>query len=306
MIVIARNYGQLGNRLFLYAHLMGAACEYGTSVANPCFAEYAHLFPRTASDLWCRFPATAREANSSSPISSSPISSSPSLRRRQWLSQSVYLGTRALKTVGLSRYPFHVVRLRGETECDLESDAFAKLARQGRAVLVQGWLFRSERLLRKHAVAIREHFQILPEHRDNVDQAISTIRGHGDVVVGVHIRHGDYATHLGGKYFYSVSDYAQAMRSVVGQFPGKRVVFMVCSNAEMKGHEFEGLNVHFGPGHIVEDIYSFAECDLLIGPPSTYTKWASFYGDVPLHVMEDAKQPIDVAACISNNLKNAA
>ena len=34
MIVIARSYGQLGNRLFLYAHMIAAAREYGTSVAK--------------------------------------------------------------------------------------------------------------------------------------------------------------------------------------------------------------------------------------------------------------------------------
>ncbi len=56
MIVIARSFGQLGNRLFLYGHFIAAAAEYGVTLANPCFAEYAHLFPSTANDLWCRYP----------------------------------------------------------------------------------------------------------------------------------------------------------------------------------------------------------------------------------------------------------
>ena len=36
-------------------------------------------------------------------------------------------------------------------------------------------------------------------------------------------------------------------------------------------------------GVAVEDLYALAGCDLLIGPPSTFTQWASFYGKVPLY-----------------------
>jgi len=30
-------------------------------------------------------------------------------------------------------------------------------------------------------------------------------------------------------------------------------------------------------------IFSFAKCDYIVGPPSTFTSWASFYGDVPVY-----------------------
>jgi hypothetical protein len=35
-------------------------------------------------------------------------------------------------------------------------------------------------------------------------------------------------------------------------------------------------------------MYAFAECDYIFGPPSTYTMWASFYGNKPLYMMESA------------------
>lgn len=38
---------------------------------------------------------------------------------------------------------------------------------------------------------------------------------------------------------------------------------------------------------IIEDMYSLAECDYIIGPPSTYTMWASFYGEVPLYMVDN-------------------
>ena len=280
MIVVARNYGQLGNRLFLYAHMIGAACEHGTSVANPCFAEYAHLFPSTHDDLWCRFPKVKTDA------------SSPSLARRKRLSKVVYLGTRVLSTVGLRQYPYSIVRLRKLAECDLNGAEFVSLIEKGRPILAQGWMFRSQELLERHADTIRDHFQILPEHQQNVQQTIQRVRREADIVVGVHIRHGDYATFLDGKYFYAVKEYAEVMRRIAAELSHARVAFLVCSNADIAADDFAGLNVHYGPGHLVEDMYSFAQCDLLVGPPSTYTKWASFYGDVPLHVLETSSDHV--------------
>jgi len=48
--------------------------------------------------------------------------------------------------------------------------------------------------------------------------------------------------------------------------------------------------VTFGTGDLIEDMYAFARCDYLIGPPSTFTLWASFYGCVPLNLIRSSDQ----------------
>ena len=292
-IIIARSYGQLGNRLFLYAHFIAAAHEHGVSLSNPCFAEYAHLFPATEKDLWCRYPALKKDTLP------------PSTKHRAILSRVSYLAGRVLGVTGLMKSRYKVLRLRGTETCDLDGDDFRGLLQEGRKILADGWLFRSEQLLQKHADIIRQHFEIQPEHRNNVNQLIAKVRQSADVVVGVHIRHGDYANYLGGKYFYPVSDYAAAMRKIEAQFPAQRVAFLVCSNAKIHPNDFNGLNVNYGPGQIVEDMYTFAETDLLIGPPSTYTAWASFYGEVPLAFMQQADETINVGEIMSQRKKAA-
>ncbi len=283
MIVIARSYGQLGNRLFLYAHMIAAARHHHVQLANPCFAEYADLFPATAGDLWCRYPVV--------PAAASP----PSVGRRKVLAKSVGAAARCLHTMRLRKYPFHILRLRGEESYDLASEDFASLLQTRRHVLAAGWLFRSELLLSKYADVVRDHFRIAPIHQQKVDRTLSTIRESADLIVGVHVRHGDYATFMNGKYYYSIKQYARMMKNIADQVPGRRVAFLVCSNVPLDRREFGDLQVHFGPGHIIEDMYSFAQTDLLVGPPSTYTGWASFYGNVPLAVMHQADTPIDLA-----------
>ena len=282
--MITKSYGQLGNRLFLYAHLIAAARHYGVTLANPCFAEYAHLFPATENDLWCRYPIH-------------PVTTPPSPRRRRLLAQAVYLGSRSLNTVGLTRYPFSIIRLRGvNTQCDLAGAEFAKAIKRSRPLLVDGWLFRSDTLLQQHAAEIRAHFRIQPEHERRVQNLVAGIRAQADIVVGVHVRHGDYATYQGGRYFYQVSEYAAAMRRVRQQLAPRRVAFLVCGNARFEPGAFGGLPVVHGTGDVIEDLYAFAKTDLLMGPPSTFTLWASFYGDVPLSMMSTSDQEIDTRA----------
>lgn len=284
VIVIARNHGQLGNRLFLYAHFIAAAREYGVRLANPGFGPYAHFFPSTADDLWCRYPCCPADRVAPSP------------RTRRIVETAVSRSVRLLHGSGLSSFPCRVIRVKGDQTFDLDGQEFAKAVRGRRPILTLGWLFRCEPLLMKHAAAVRQHFQIASEHRRRVRQKIESIRRESDVIVGVHIRQGDYATYLDGKYFFSVRQYARAMRDIRRQLGNRRVAFLVCSNVRVDRREFDDLQVHMGVGHVLEDMYALARADLLIGPPSTYTGWASFYGEVPLMQMHAADQPLEVPA----------
>ena len=286
MIVLAKNFGQLGNRLLLSAHLLAAAREYGVSFRNPSFVEYAQYFPSISNDLWCRFPAQDTPTDAAS-------DDLPAWQRKA-LYQAVRLSTSVLSFLGMTQFPCRVIRVRGEQICDLQDESFALAAKGPRPILASGWKFRSNTLLEKHADAIRAHFRIQPKHRQNVDTLIGEMRSAADTVVGIHIRHGDYATWEGGKYFYSIDQYRDVMQQVADRLGNQQVTFLVCGNGNLSLDQFRGLNVRFGTGHLIEDMYALAETDLLIGPPSTFTQWASFYGQVPLQVLVTADQEIEL------------
>lgn len=283
MIVIVRNFGQLGNRLWLSAHLIAAAREYGVTLVNPSFAEYAQHFPATAGDLWCRYPVVDRAGDP------------PSARLRRAVYKAVYLGGKSLLYAQRLGCPVRLIRLRQEESCDLASDKFRCWAQSAIPLLVSGWKFRSDRLLDKHADAVRAHFEILPRHRAHISSLIRAARRQADVLVGVHIRHGDYARFANGRYFYTLQQYVGAMRRITDQLAGRKVAFLVCGNATLERASFGDLNVHFGTNHLIEDMYAFAETDLIVGPPSTFSEWASFYGRVPLQFLQTAETELDLA-----------
>ena len=114
---------------------------------------------------------------------------------------------------------------------------------------------------------------------------MSTIRQKADIVVGVHIRHGDYKTFEGGKYYYSFEDFHAFMLQVKQLYAGKNVAFFISSNADFSVDIFPDCNCfRFGkePSGDMLDLWTLSLCDKIMGPWSTYSRWASFIGEKPL------------------------
>jgi hypothetical protein len=269
------------NRLVLFSHFMGVAIEHGLTIANPAFWTYAHYFPSTAADLLCRFPSRSLPAPRGT--------RRPLYRATERVANVLYrLQQRQMKVP--------LIRLRRDQSLDLDSPAFLALARRHRLLFVQDWFFRGPLHCERHRDAIRSFFTPWEHHLTNVRALLAPVRQRGRFLVGVHVRHGDYARYKDGRYFYSFEHYAEVMKGVLAAFPGEKVAFLVCSDSPVPADAFADFDVVYGNGHELEDLYALAACDRLIGPPSTYGQWASFYGDVPRYEMIDPPGAIDAGA----------
>jgi len=282
MIVMFRKEGQLGNRLFNFANFIAFAEAESLALANPSFCEYAQLFSSTRQDLLCRYP---------------PKLSILSRFGARWAREALYsivsFIARALKKLKINNRFVRVIAIDDNSFYVLDDNPLARLPfRSCHLAFVGGLQFRNVSAMKTHRQAICDYFRPLPVHQEKVNQAINIARKNCDVLVGVHIRGGDYASHLNGRYFYTVPDYLQVMRSVSSLFPGKQVGFLVCSNSILDPEMFKEMNCHLGPNHHLQDMYAFAGCDYIIGPPSTYTLWASFYGNVLLYFIQDPNRPV--------------
>jgi len=124
--------------------------------------------------------------------------------------------------------------------------------------------------------------------------ALEPLRRNADIVIGVHVRHGDYRKWKGGQYFHPVERYAAWMSGLTAQFPGRKVAFLVCSDERRHADEFPGLTVGLGTTSPVSDVFALARCDYILGPKSTFSQWASFYGEKPLLHILDRNTPVKV------------
>jgi hypothetical protein len=116
-----------------------------------------------------------------------------------------------------------------------------------------------------------------------------------DKIIGVHIRRGDYLKYNEGKYYFADHDYKRFMLQCCDMNPGKKIGFFLSSDEKINYDNFDDFNI-CKPAFagVIEDLYSLSYCDLIIGPPSTFSEWASFYGKTPtyqIHSKEETLHP---------------
>jgi hypothetical protein len=283
VIVNVSNVGRLGNRLVLFTHLIAAAIEHGFVVVNPAFGDWSHLFPRTASDLLCRFPpcpGLAVPAGGRAALFKAAQAAADELHRLQSEGQSVGL-----------------IRLSKEERVDLNGVTFLEMAAKHRVVITDGWNFRNNDNCLRHRNAICAFFTPSVRVLDRARAPVRRARETGSLVVGVHVRRDDYAGFRGGRFCYTHAEYHRMMSALQTGPDGRPVTFFVCSDEPVPTSAFPGLNVVVGSGDIVDDLYGLAACDFVLGPArSTFSRWAAYYGDVPIHQVEDPDAVLSYAS----------
>ncbi len=263
MLIVPFAFGQIGNRLQTFSHLLAFAMEHRISLCHLAFTEYAPLFDSTSTvqrvgyalddahivlRLFCRFPFLAKAGC------------------RFKVGERIDIGWDGFQ--------------------DLESSQGLHLidrCRANRPTYLIGYAFCASRLVEKHKRAIRNWFTPKDEHVRVAQERLAVLRDSHDVLLGVHVRHGDYAHFRNGAMYYTPEEYGAYMRRAMNLFPGKKVGFLVCTDGNLQRDDFSDLPVWFGPGDLVGDLQSLSSCDYLIAAPSTFSSWASFHGGVPVY-----------------------
>ena len=290
-LYIAQRCGRTANRMVIFANLIAFAEEHGCRLINYTFHSYGDSFTATRDDFYCEYPPTQKRSlwDAIPPVGRA-------LRRWRLPYQINHIASKLNER--FKPFGKRVITLRerrGQELIRLDDPELLARVEAARTVYFYGWVFRAPELVRKHAEKIRAHFQPIEEVAAVSRAAVGQVRSQADIVVGVHIRHGDYRTWKDGMYYYPPEQYAAWMRAFAAQFSGRRVAFLVASDEPRTPEEFPGLTVGFCKGSPVADIYSLSGCDYIFGPPSTFSQWASFHGNKPLRHLHsrDASVKVD-------------
>lgn len=253
--------------------------EHGHKVSNPGFEDYAEHFEALETNLYNSWPEPKRKY------------------RRTRLFRIYQLGyykivnflakllfSRKISLFGIKSINDHYF---GSFGVFLDQPNFKVLSAKVRYLLVFGYGFRDWANMVKHQDQIRAFFKPNFKHQQVIDQFFQDLSiSKYDVMVGIHIRRGDYREFKGGKYYFEDDAYCSAMRNMLEEFPDKNMGFLICSNEEIDIDNFSGYNVHLGPGHFIQDLSALAKCDYIIGPHSTYSFWACFFGNNRISFIE--------------------
>lgn len=279
MLIPSEKPGQLANRLVLLSHIIAFSLEYDVPVLCHLIDEYCDFFEGPQNGLKIKGKKISHCMDNFKLL-------------RTLLFYFFEKLSRLMRKSGLSNLPFMktIYVKTDDPEFIMNSAENLPELSSRKLFFLSGWLFRTEGLIEKHRGFIINYFKPLEIYRNSAEYIILPLKNKFKTVVGIHIRRGDYKNFLGGKYFYEFETYKKAMGNISKIFGNDSTAFVICSNENIDLDFFRGLNVFQGPGHFVADLHSLSLCDYIAGPPSTFSMWASFYGQKPLWQIENARQ----------------
>jgi len=258
--------GRLGNRLRLLTHLAAAALEYGLTISNPAFWKYRHEF-----EAWKRNGLNFFPGHSEVPV--------PARLERVLRGGACRLADWAGMVPGL---PSKVgwLRCRDEEQVDLASPGFReKLAQGPQNLFLWGYNFHGARLVQKHRQELLRLFR-----------ARNAVHPAGGLRIGLHARRGDYRGWSGGRFFFEWDRYLGWVRQAREVWAQRSPRIVIFSDEKVPEEILREPGVESAQGSPGQDLFLMASCDVILGPPSSFSDWAAWYGGVGRLRIERAEQ----------------
>lgn len=278
MVIIVSREGQLANRIWHTTSFIANAKENRYRCYHLFFSEYIEYFSESFSKHY---------------------NSNPVVFIKNKLLQKFILKTyRFLKKLKLSNsLIFEDINYQESysksNTFNLNSSEFITKAKT-KVVFISGWFFSDNHNFCKHQNFIKSVFTPNSSYLCSVRKNIENLRATSDLLVAIHIRRSDYRHFNNGIWFYEIGTYYEKMHQLLllNELKSRRVKFIICSDEELKSEEFKGLDVFCEKKSFIEDFYLLANSNYIIGPPSTFSMWASFYGSIPLFQITFPEQDV--------------
>lgn len=174
-----------------------------------------------------------------------------------------------------------------------------KAFEKNETVYVGGWRFRMPELAEKHQAEMSKKYSLKSSYFENNSfvKKTSDLKSNGYTLIGIHIRRGDYKKWKGGKYYYEDEVYKNQMDQISEKLrkQGKdKQAFILFSNGPLSFEASKNILISKENWYI--DHHIMSTCHYLIGPPSTFTLWASYVGQTKLMYIHSRDE--DVSALI--------
>ena len=317
LLIFTHGAGRLGNQLLSHAHLLAFCLQHAPrfSLLNIALYPYRSFLPRDA-EVFGIFPSTALSSLARLVATTGAIH----LPRVRTLAtklslELLYAVSRSSRHTARIAAPdasgFGTMGSREVGPLDLACDATVDLLGATPTVLLSGWRLRSWQLLQQHSVEIRKRMALRASGSERISQDIAALRRDCDMLIGVHIRRGDYVHWFQGRYLFEPKRYAQWMHDLVRRFSDRgRVGFLVCAEEPVPAEVFSELSVHqtldHAYGGAARDLIRLSCCDLIVMPPSTFGAWASFMGRVPILLLRANDMDIMSEPILENGIFDTA
>ncbi len=202
---------------------------------------------------------------------------------------------------------FEYFKMQFSTKCDIRVNfscnsffsEFIKVVRiacgnkdiklnNGKITIFTDWIsFAKPELNQIHYQRIKDFFDFTEEFKKSCKTKMPEKKYDSEMLVGVHLRRGDYQNWKNGAYYFEVEEFIQQMRFLYAE--NNKIHFVIFSNEiiDVSIFEREPYDVSLMKGNAYEDLCCMSLCDYIIGPPSTFSSWAGYIGNKKLVWMKE-------------------
>jgi hypothetical protein len=269
ILVIHCDYGRLGNRLHTHANALAWCIENNFNLINLSFSNYAELFKN------------------------SPMHNSGNLNQNEnFILKSLsgnlfrnFLKKLLLSDKWLERLTWIINHIKPSNSDTLREADLSRQINRKKINLIKHWDVSCSNSIRITQDKLRDHLRPNKKFVASAEKIIDELRSNYECVVGIHARRGDYATYLDGIHYHSWKSYlhwANQTKKVIVNSGKRNVGIVICSDDKLPCLLRNIEDVYFSSSNeIMVDLHLLSQCDFILGPPSSFGTWISWFGKVP-------------------------
>lgn len=150
------------------------------------------------------------------------------------------------------------------------------------------FFYKANELSLEYKQNLQHIFNIKRKYRDKARELLASSIDQR-LLVGVHMRRGDYREFNDGVFYYDDDFYLKNIISLKNTYHGnKRLKFLLISNEHINLDNYRSVDyLHFGIQVAPVDMSLLQTCDYILAPPSTFSGWCSFLHDIPIFILRD-------------------
>jgi hypothetical protein len=270
MLILNDKPGQLCNRLWAYSFFIAYAQKHALKIYIPHFREYQKYFENLSSlpDVYFQ-------------IASKPkIVDTITFHTYRMVGKVLRLLNQIIDLKIFNIFIDH-------QHWNQEHWQWPVVERKNRIVFLGSWFHQKDTsALLEYKGQILTLFQPAKQYKERVDLVFTDIRKRYDIIIGIHIRRTDYLDFHKGVYYFDDNAYSRYIHVLKRLFSSKHVCFFLASDQPIVESTFRDYEtVYFQHPAMMEDLYALSQCNYIVGPPSTFSMWASFISDIPLRIL---------------------
>ena len=177
---------------------------------------------------------------------------------------------------------------------EIDSDDFITKAKNTKFLFISGWRFAFKKSKIEDINIAKSYLKPKINYFNTALKIHNSLKKNNEKIriIGVHIRQGDFEFYENGKYFYSSELFIKKMNEIYDIFGKKNIKFLIVSNVVQDIKLFIDFDTYISNEEPVVDQLLLSLCHCIIGPPSTFSLCASFFGSVPLLHIHDINKNI--------------